>query len=367
MSEIHIRQLSKTYGSYLALDTCDLVIPDGTLLALLGPSGCGKSTTLQLLAGFDTPSAGEIWAGRELLSSAKMVIPPEHRGISLVFQNYAVWPHKTVAENVAFGLKLRKLPKSDVEARLKKALDTVRLGALGDRYPFELSGGQQQRVALARALAVEPKILLLDEPLSNLDAHLREEMRFEIRRVHDALGITTVYVTHDQGEALVTADRVAVMRAGVVQQFGTPEEIFEQPANPFVASFIGSNNELAGTKSAAGGVRVGSAMMQGADRGGTVPGQPAVLCIRPSRVELCDPAIADNRLDGIVKRAAYLGEYRDVLIELAAELTLRAFVPPHIRLSTGERVSVRLPPEHCQIFPAPEAGSASGRPSFAKD
>jgi iron(III) transport system ATP-binding protein len=354
MSEIHIRQLSRSYGTYQALKSCDLVIPDGALLALLGPSGCGKSTTLQLLAGFDTPSSGEIWADKELLSSPRNVIPPEHRGISLVFQNYAVWPHKTVAENVAFGLKLRKLTRSEVEARLNKALDTVRLGALRDRYPFELSGGQQQRVALARALAVEPKILLLDEPLSNLDAHLREEMRFEIRRVHDELGITTVYVTHDQGEALVTADKVAVMRAGVVQQFGSPEDIFEKPANTFVASFIGSNNEITGVKEAGGAIRIGATTLLAENRSSAAPGQPAVLCIRPSRLQLCDATVPHNRLDGVVKRSAYLGEYRDVLIDLADGGTLRAFVAPHLRPSIGEPVSVHLPPTACQILDTPQ-------------
>ena len=354
MSEIHIRQLSRSYGNYQALKSCDLVIPDGALLALLGPSGCGKSTTLQLLAGFDTPSSGEIWADGELLSSARNVIPPEKRGISLVFQNYAVWPHKTVAENVAFGLKLRKLGRAEIEARLTKALDTVRLDSLRDRYPFELSGGQQQRVALARALAVEPKILLLDEPLSNLDAHLREEMRFEIRRVHDELGITTVYVTHDQGEALVTADKVAVMRAGIVQQFGSPEEIFEKPANTFVASFIGSNNEIRGVKDAPGTIRVGATTLQAQDRSDSAAGQPAVLCIRPSRIQLCAATEPRNRLDGVVKRSAYLGEYRDVLIELAGGASVRAFVAPHQRPAIGEPVSVHLPPAACQILDAPE-------------
>jgi iron(III) transport system ATP-binding protein len=354
MSDINIRQLSKSYGAYQALNAIDLHIADGALLALLGPSGCGKSTTLQLLAGFDTPSGGEIRAGGELLSSPQRVIPPERRGISLVFQNYAVWPHKTVAENVAFGLQLRKLSRAELEARLDRALGTVRLGALRDRYPFELSGGQQQRVALARALAVEPRILLLDEPLSNLDAHLREEMRFEIRRVHDELGITTVYVTHDQGEALVTADQVAVMNGGTVQQFGTPEEIFERPANPFVASFIGSNNEIAGVLGDAGIFMLGTERIAGAERTPGTSGQPALLCIRPSRVEICGSDTTGNALDGVVKRSAYLGEYRDVLIDIGGEATLRAFVAPHLRPQPGEQVRVRLPPEHCQIFAAPK-------------
>jgi iron(III) transport system ATP-binding protein len=360
MSDIDIRQLSKSYGAYQALKSIDLHIPDGALLALLGPSGCGKSTTLQLLAGFDTPSGGEIRAGGELISSPQRVVPPERRGISLVFQNYAVWPHKTVAENVAFGLKLRKLARAELEARLSRALEAVRLTPLRDRYPFELSGGQQQRVALARALAVEPRILLLDEPLSNLDAHLREEMRFEIRRVHDELGITTVYVTHDQGEALVTADEVAVMKGGIVQQLGSPEDIFERPSNTFVASFIGSNNEIPGRHEAPGQLRVADTLLHAQDRSGlSSPGTQAVLCIRPSRVRLDEAGGAINNLNGVVRRSAYLGEYRDVLVEIAPNTTLRAFVSPHIRPQPGEPVLVHLPPDHCQIFAAPNDAPAS--------
>ena len=244
MTDLRIVDLRMSYGAVRIFDGVNLVVPDGALLALLGPSGCGKSTMLQLLAGFQRPSGGEIWAGNQCLSSRSIMVPTEQRGISMVFQNYAVWPHMTVAENVAFGLKIQRLTPSERSRKLTGALKMVRLETLRDRYPAELSGGQQQRVALARALAVEPKILALDEPLSNLDAHLREEMRFEIRRVHDLLGITTVYVTHDQSEALVTADRIAVMHAGSVVQVGAPEDLFERPANSFVAGFIGSNNVL---------------------------------------------------------------------------------------------------------------------------
>ena len=242
MSDLRIVDLRMDYGPVRVFDRVSLVVPDGTLLALLGPSGCGKSTMLQLIAGFQRPTAGEIWVGDQCLSSPDATVPTERRGISMVFQNYAVWPHMTVAENIAFGLKIQRLAPSDLNQRLSRALQMVRLEALRDRYPAELSGGQQQRVALARALAVEPKILALDEPLSNLDAHLREEMRFEIRRVHELLGITTVYVTHDQSEALVTADRVAVMHAGQLMQEGTPEDLFERPTNSFVAGFIGNNS-----------------------------------------------------------------------------------------------------------------------------
>ncbi|QCN98522.1 ABC transporter ATP-binding protein (plasmid) [Azospirillum argentinense] len=356
MSGIRIKNLRKSFGTYTALHGIDLQVPNGTLLALLGPSGCGKSTTLQLLAGFEAPTEGEIWADDVLLSSARGVLPPEKRGISLVFQNYAVWPHKTVAENVAFGLAIRRLPKAEIAERLDRTLRTVRLEALRDRYPSELSGGQQQRVALARALAVEPRILLLDEPLSNLDAHLREEMRFEIRQVHDLLGLTTVYVTHDQSEALVTADRIAVMKSGHLQQLGSPEDIFERPSNAFVATFIGANNELAGTSEGTGAIRVGGHVLTAPDRSGAVHGGTVSLCVRPSQVRLFGaeetglPAEGCNVLSGTVQRSAYLGEYRDVLVDLGGGRTLRAFIPPAQSFAPGSVVTALLPIGSCQIL-----------------
>ncbi|MGF7175626.1 ABC transporter ATP-binding protein [Azospirillum doebereinerae] len=351
MSGIRITNLRKTFGNYTALRGIDLQVPNGTLLALLGPSGCGKSTTLQLLAGFEAPTEGEIWADDVLLSSPRGVLPPEKRGISLVFQNYAVWPHKTVAENVAFGLTIRRLPKAELTERLDRALRTVRLESLRDRYPSELSGGQQQRVALARALVVEPAILLLDEPLSNLDAHLREEMRFEIRQVHDLLGITTVYVTHDQSEALVTADRVAVMKSGAVQQFGSPEDVFERPSNAFVAGFIGSNNELVGTSEGAGAIRVGDTVLTAPDRSAAARGNPVSLCVRPSKVRLGEAGgLPCNSLPGTVIRSAYLGEHRDVLVDVGVGRTIRAFVPPELRYGPGAETTVHLPIDACQIL-----------------
>ncbi|SMH47003.1 ABC transporter ATP-binding protein [Azospirillum agricola] len=355
MSGIRITNLRKSFGDYTALRGIDLQVPNGTLLALLGPSGCGKSTTLQLLAGFEAPTEGEIWADDTLLSSPRGVLPPEKRGISLVFQNYAVWPHKTVAENVAFGLTIRRLPKAEIAERLTRALRTVRLEHLRDRYPSELSGGQQQRVALARALVVEPSILLLDEPLSNLDAHLREEMRFEIRQVHDLLGITTVYVTHDQSEALVTADRIAVMQSGIVQQLASPEEVFERPANAFVAGFIGSNNTLAGISEGEGAIRVGDHVLTAPDRSGAARGGSVALCVRPSKVRLGgDGGLPCNSLPGTVVRSAYLGEHRDVLVDIGGDRTIRAFVPPEHRYGPGAATTVHLPIDACQIL-APAA------------
>lgn len=359
MSSIRIAKLRKDFGAQRALHDIDMAIENGTLLALLGPSGCGKSTTLQLLAGFEQPTAGEIWADDQLLSSARQVVGPEKRGVSLVFQNYAVWPHKTVAENVAFGLKLKKYSSAEIGQRLKMVLQTVQLNALRDRYPSELSGGQQQRVALARALAVEPRILLLDEPLSNLDASLREEMRFEIRRVHEALGITTVLVTHDQADALATADRVAVMHAGRVEQLGTPEELFDRPANAFVATFIGSNNELRGRYLGAGRVGIGDQVLLGRASAPLADGSAVSLCIRPSKVRLAaggpDAAPDCNLLRGTVVRSSYLGEYRDVSLRTAQDQVLRIHVPPQVRAEVGADLTACLPVDDCQVLSLSQA------------
>jgi iron(III) transport system ATP-binding protein len=238
MAIVSLRGLTKKFAEAAAVDQLHLEIGDGEFVSLLGPSGCGKTTTLRLLAGFLQPDAGEIRVDGNVVSSAALLVPPERRNMSMIFQSYAVWPHMTVAQNVAYGLKFKKLSKQDVDAKVTKLLDVVHLAELKDRYSAELSGGQQQRVALARALVVEPQILLMDEPLSNLDANLREEMRFEIRRLHEEFKITTVYVTHDQAEAMATSDRVAVLDrpAGPSRTAG---EIFDRPKTRFVAEFVG--------------------------------------------------------------------------------------------------------------------------------
>ena len=214
MSKLALEGLGRQFGVSHAVQDASLSLRDGEFVSLLGPSGCGKTTTLRMIAGFIEPSAGRIVMNGQVLSQPGRVVPPERRGMSMIFQSYAIWPNMTVGENVAFGLQLRKLPRAEVTSRVRKILGVVHLDHLADRYPAELSGGQQQRVALARAIVIEPEVLLLDEPLSNLDANLREEMRFEIRRLHDEFRITTVYVTHDQGEAMVTSDRIVVMNAG---------------------------------------------------------------------------------------------------------------------------------------------------------
>jgi len=314
MSQIHLHNLQKSFGQFRALKGIDLKVEDGTLLALLGPSGCGKSTTLQLLAGFETPSGGEIRVNERVISSPQGVVPPERRDISLVFQNYAVWPHKTVAENVAFGLQIRKVPRAELEQKLKKALKTVHLDHLADRYPSELSGGQQQRVALARALIVEPSILLLDEPL-------------------------------------VTANQVAVMNGGSVQQLGSPREIFERPANAFVAAFIGSNNVIPARMTPAGTAQFGEQALRGVDRSGVQPGEEVTLCIRPSKVRVVAPGQgADNVLPGTVLRTAYLGEDCDVLVDIGNGATVRAFTPPQIDYQVGQVVLLQLPEDDCHLL-----------------
>src|SRR5512144_2356056 len=242
MAIVSIRALTKRFADAAAVNDLDLEIGDGEFVSLLGPSGCGKTTTLRLLAGFLQPDAGEIRVAGNVISSPHLLVPPERRHMSMIFQSYAVWPHMTVAQNVAYGLRFKRLSRHESEQKVTKLLGVVHLAELKDRYPAELSGGQQQRVALARALVVEPQILLLDEPLSNLDANLREEMRFEIRRLHEEFCITTIYVTHDQAEAMVTSDRIVVLNKGRMVQVGTPSEIFDQPRTRFVAEFIGKTN-----------------------------------------------------------------------------------------------------------------------------
>src|SRR3989442_14244812 len=250
MAGITIRGLSKRFGAgeadVAAVDDLELEIKDNSFVTLLGPSGCGKTTTLRLIAGYITPDQGTIEVDGRQLSSPGAVVPPEARGMGMVFQNYAVWPHKNVFQNVVFGLKLRKIPAAEARRQVEETLALVNLTGLESRYPNELSGGQQQRVALARSLVVEPSILLLDEPLSNLDAKLRERMRTELKELQRRTGITFVYVTPDQAEALALSDRIAVMQLGQVQQFGTPLEVYTRPANRMVADFMGLVNLVPG-------------------------------------------------------------------------------------------------------------------------
>src|SRR5215475_13689786 len=289
MPGVTIKELSMRYGDVGAVNGLSLAVEPGELVALLGPSGCGKTTTLRLVAGFLTPQGGEIWVGDRCLSSPAAVIPPERRRMAMIFQSYALWPHMTVAQNVAYGLRFkRNLVRADRDHRVKEILKVVQLGGYEGRYPGELSGGQQQRVAVARALVVEPEILLLDEPLSNLDANLREEMRFEIRRLHEAFGITTLYVTHDQAEAMVISDRIAVLQDGRVAQVGTADQLFSQPRTRFVAEFIGKTNVVEGVGVAPDRVACGRLSLRVA-AAGLAPGSRVALSIRPHQIELTAP------------------------------------------------------------------------------
>src|SRR3989454_8998170 len=244
MAWLDLDKLTKRYAGVASVDAIDLTVGHAEFVCLLGPSGCGKTTTLRMIAGLLEPDGGEIRVDGNVLSSPRSVVPPERRNMSMIFQSYAIWPHMTVRQNVAYGLKLKPLAASAKQSRVDALLGATKLSAEAERYPSELSGGQQQRVALARALVPKPDILLLDEPLSNLDANLRGDMRLEIRRLHDEFQYTSVYVTHDQVEAMTMADRIVIMNTGRIEQIGTPEEVYERPNSVFVARFIGGSNVL---------------------------------------------------------------------------------------------------------------------------
>ncbi len=358
MPGVTIKGLTKRYGDVAAVEGLDLRVQPGELVALLGPSGCGKTTTLRLVAGFLKPEAGEIWVGERCLSSPVTVIPPERRRMAMIFQSYALWPHMTVAQNIAYGLRFSGVPKGDRERRVAEMLKAVQLEGYGSRYPGELSGGQQQRVAVARALVVEPEILLLDEPLSNLDANLREEMRFEIRRLHETFAITTLYVTHDQAEAMVISDRVAVLQSGRVVQIGTAEELFEHPRTRFVAEFIGKTNLVDGLAEGPGAVARGRLRLDVASAD-LKPGAPVVVSIRPHHIELHPATVSGlsagpsgaaggNLLMGTVVRASYLGDAVDYQVQLdLSDVVLRVAGPTPARVRPGERVRVHVPASAC--------------------
>src|SRR6267378_4028997 len=295
MAGITIRGLSKSFGArdgeVAAVDDVDLDIKDNSFVTLLGPSGCGKTTTLRLIAGYIVPDRGTIEVDGRQVSAPNGVVPPDARGMGMVFQNYAIWPHKSVFENVVFGLKLRKVPREDARKKVTETLALVNLAGLESRYPNELSGGQQQRVALARSLVVEPDILLLDEPISNLDAKLRERMRTELKQLQRRTGITFVYVTHDQAEALALSDQIAVMNLGRVQQYGAPFEVYAHPANRMVADFMGLVNLIPGKvreRSGAGGtVEVAPELAVKVDAlDAFLPGDAVEVAIRPENIRI---------------------------------------------------------------------------------
>ncbi len=351
MASVELKGLGKRYGAAVAVNNVSLLVEHGQLVCLLGPSGCGKTTTLRLIAGFIEPSSGEIVVGGKVLSSASRTVPPEGRKMSMIFQSYALWPHMTVAENVAYGLRIRRLDAATIAAKLKAILATTRLDVLAERYPGELSGGQQQRVSLARALVVEPETLLLDEPLSNLDANLREEMRFEIRRLHDEYRYTTVYVTHDQSEAMTTADLIAVMNHGRIEQLGSPAEVYERPRSAFVARFIGGSNILTGRALDADHVSVAGTSLQTVGRP-LKGGESVEVSVRQHDMELLTaaPTGAHNVLRAVVSRQVFLGSHRDYTVVLDDKTEVRATVSPDTDISPGQDVWLRLPAAKCRAL-----------------
>jgi len=346
---IDIENVTKRFGSMAAVSEVNLSIQEGELFTLLGPSGCGKTTLLRLIAGFYAPDEGEIHFDGKNVND----VPPNERGIGMVFQNFALWPHMTVFENVAYGLKLRRVSGTEIAARVGAVFEKVKLTGFSDRYPGQLSGGQQQRVALARALVLNPKILLLDEPLSNLDAKIRVQVRQEIRKLQKELGITTMYVTHDQEEALTLSDRIAVFNQGKVFQVGPPKELYERPANRFVADFIGINNLIDGTIEAIetqeGRLRVRTELgeLSALFDERIHLGDRCVLCIRPENVTVGGEAAPNrNLVKGRITFAAYLGNSLRYDVELAPSLVFKVDVRDpwhHELLPMGSDVTVTFP------------------------
>jgi iron(III) transport system ATP-binding protein len=304
-----------------------------------------------LLAGFVEPSDGEILVGDRVVSSPSRTLPPEQRNMSMIFQSYALWPHMTVTENVAYGLRLRKMNNDAIKQRVQAMLATIRLDKLAGRYPGELSGGQQQRVSLARALVVEPETLLLDEPLSNLDANLREEMRFEIRRLHDQYRYTTVYVTHDQSEAMTTSDLIAVMNLGKIEQLGTPEQIYDTPRSEFVARFIGASNIIRGKKLDGMHIAFGGAKLR--CKSALVPTQnESAISIRQHDIQISPtpPSHSENVVAGEVIRHVFLGNSRDYVVTVDGGTQLRVITPADQIVAAGSKVWLHLPPARCHVL-----------------
>ncbi|HUQ25208.1 MAG TPA: ABC transporter ATP-binding protein [Burkholderiales bacterium] len=328
-------------------------VPAGRLFTLLGPSGCGKTTTLRSIAGLERPRAGEIRVGNDVVYSSNVFVPPNRRGLGMVFQSYAIWPHMSVFENAAFPLKVspRRGSRQEIREKVTRVLKTVDLGDFADREATKLSGGQQQRLALARALVMEPRLLLLDEPLSNLDAKLRERMRFELKRLQRELGITTVYVTHDQSEALALSHSIAVMNAGRIEQIGSPREIYERPRNQFVADFVGSTNFLEARVLAREGdfCRVSSQIggMKVLATEPLAPDEIVTISVRPEDIELSESKKeGENAWEGTVYQKVFLGESVDFVVTVG-EHRLQCKAHPSLRTRVDEPVFLRMDPEKC--------------------
>ncbi len=374
MEFLELSHIQKRFGAFTAVKDFELSAQRGEFVSFLGPSGCGKTTTLRMIAGFEYPDSGRINVdGREITN-----LPPNKRNVGMVFQAYALFPNMTVAGNVGFGMRVKKQPRDAIKKRVGELLEMINMPEKADRYPYQLSGGQQQRVALARALAIEPQVLLLDEPLSALDAKIRVALRKEIRSIQRQLGITTVYVTHDQEEALSLSDRVVVMNEGRIEQIGTPFEIYNYPATAFVASFVGTLNLVAagvidagaGRLSVAGHeVRTSKAVTEGAT-GGAV-----TLAVRPEGIHLGDGGPGDNRLHGQVEDINFLGSIVRIRIRLDDDshgalpttMALDTFNEPHLRLpDVGSDVTISFPPEACFVLGAARDGALASAEAGAQ-
>ena len=352
---VEFEGVSKSFdGRNLVVDNLDLSVRKGEFLTLLGPSGSGKTTCLMMLAGFETPSSGAIRIdGRSVHS-----LPPRKRGIGMVFQNYALFPHMTVGRNLAFPLEVRGLDSMQCRERVARALHLVRLDGLEDRRPAQLSGGQQQRVAIARALVFEPDLVLMDEPLGALDRRLREEMQYEIRRIHKSLGVTVVYVTHDQEEAMVMSDRIAVLRGGDIEQVAEPEVLYEEPERSFVARFIGENNRLHGRVAKVDGdiceVETGGQIISALRVAPCGSGDATTLSIRPERVAISpEPGLYTNELDAIIEDITFLGDHLRVRVNVCGRSDFIAKIPNivgHGAMLAGDQVRIGWTPTDCRVL-----------------
>jgi putative spermidine/putrescine transport system ATP-binding protein len=361
MTFLELKTITKQFGNgATAVNHVNLAVEQGEFLTLLGPSGCGKTTILRMIAGFETPSSGQILLeGQDITWRSA-----NKRPMGMVFQSYALFPHLTAAQNIAFGMKIKKLPSARIQERCAELLELVGLGEKGNSYPHQLSGGQQQRIALARALAIEPKVLLLDEPLSALDAKVRVSLRNEIRRIQQQLKMTAIYVTHDQEEALAISDRIAVMAKGQIEQLDYPEEIYSNPRTVFTATFVGTSNHFQGVlQSASEGIcQIADFTLKGEASGSLVDGQQALVLVRPEEISLraaslnghVDQATTDaNELDGLIELRTFLGPFTRFHVRLNTQQTLIADIPSQLArdLAVAQNVTVVLPRKACQILP----------------
>lgn len=360
--DVELKNIQKKFGANVVVDRFDIQIEKGECVTFLGPSGCGKTTTLNMIAGFLEPDQGELYIKGKRMNG----VPSNKRDLGMVFQTYSLFPHMTVFENVAYGLKLRKVPKAEIADKVNKVLGIVKLPHLADRYPKQLSGGQRQRIAIARALVTEPSLLLLDEPLSNLDAKLREELRDEMKRLQQEIGVTTIFVTHDQEEALYLSSRIVVLNHGKVEQIGTPWDIYNRPASEFVHTFIGKSNRMTGTvESSSNGallLKTDAGTIRAASRDQQVSAGEAVsIYVRPETIALYteDRGTADvNRMKGTVKLTSFLGAHTECEVETGSfTVTVRLHdARQNFTLAPGQQVFLEWSPEDVFVFPREDEG-----------